>query len=101
MKALKNQVPFAKRFDKAYHQFKLVEIVNEREVKEVASFTYPFWKEQMQYLYFSEDAKFMYERLFFERAQIYERVNVKDSAECSWKLVKRLTNLPEEFTTGT
>jgi len=45
----------------------------------VASFTYPYWKKEMQYLYFSEDAKYMYERLFYERAQIYERVNIKDS----------------------
>jgi hypothetical protein len=44
---MKNQVPFVKQFDKSYHQFKLVEIVNEREVKEVASFTYPYWKGKM------------------------------------------------------
>ena len=44
IKALKNQVPFAKRFDKAYHQFKLIEIVDDREVREIASFVYPYWK---------------------------------------------------------
>jgi len=42
--------------------------VNEREVKEVASFIYPYWKGKMQFIYVSEDAKYMYERLFFERA---------------------------------
>ena len=44
----------------------------------------------------------MYERLFFERAQIYEKeIDKIKPTECKWNLVKRLTNLPTEFTTGT
>jgi len=53
-----------------------VEILSETEVKEHLSFVHCVTKDPatMQYLYFSEDLKYMYERLKYERHFLYERV---------------------------
>ena len=50
---LQKQIPFVKKTAKDYHEFRLIEIVDEHDVKEIASFIYPYWRGQKQYLYFS------------------------------------------------
>ncbi len=93
-----NQATFVKRRDKEYHEFKLIEIVSQDKVREVASFIYPYWKGQQQYLYFNDEGDMMFERLFFERQQIYQKIPDKvNPTKCTWKLIKRLTNLPTDF----
>lgn len=76
-------MPFVKKQPKEFRQFRLIEIQNETEVHEIASFIYPFWKGQIQCIYFSEDGEFMYERLFFQRYLIYKKVNI-EGGFCSW-----------------
>lgn len=60
-------MPYAKIAQKAYHEFRLIEIASETEVREIASFVYPFWngKGAMQFIYFSENGEFMFERLVY------------------------------------
>lgn len=45
----------------------MIEIASETEVRELASFVYPFWngKGAMQFIYFSENGEFMFERLVY------------------------------------
>lgn len=98
--SMMNQATFAKRKDKSYHEFLLIEIESEEKIKEIASFVYPYWKGQQQFIYFNDAGDMMFERLFYERSLIYKKVSSNDPknpTRCTWQLVKRLTNLPTEF----
>jgi|LauGreDrversion4_2_1035121.scaffolds.fasta_scaffold39429_6 hypothetical protein len=95
---MKNQIPYQKKQAKEFREFRLIEIQNEMEVKEIASFVYPFWKggNLEQYIYFSDNGDYMFERLFFKRFLIYKKVpqGGKNSSRVKWELVKRISNLP-------
>jgi len=43
---MKSQVSFIKRTEKNFYEFKLIEIVNEREVKEHMTFVHPFYEDK-------------------------------------------------------
>ena len=49
---------------KKFHNFKMIEIINEYEVKEHFTFTHPFYGVgNYQRIYFSDDLEYMLERL--------------------------------------
>ena len=104
---IKNQVPFVKYTRKEFHEFKLIELTiedGEPGIKEVASFIYPFWMGQRQFIYFSDDGQLMFERLVYERFLIYRRESLNDDqnpAKCRWVLEQRIANLPSEFLKNT
>ncbi len=78
---VKGQLPYAKYTSKKFHEFRLIELDiedGEAVVKEVCSFIYPYWQGRMQFIYFSEDGEYMFERLVFQRFLIYRRVSIGD-----------------------
>lgn len=100
--SIKNQQSFTSYNQKEFREFRLVEIQDETEVREIASFIYPYWKSGGKfYMYFSENGEFMFERLSYSRFHIYRRIPLNDDpnrpSRCRWDLVKRITNIPSEF----
>jgi hypothetical protein len=72
---MKSQVSYIKKNDKSFHEFKLIEIVNEREVKEHLSFIHPCYEyNKMQSMLFSNDLEYMFERLVNGRFFLYKKV---------------------------
>jgi hypothetical protein len=61
---LKSQISFIKRTEKNFYEFRLIEIINEREVKEHLSFIHPFYEDRKrQAIYISNTTEFMFEVL--------------------------------------
>lgn len=52
---MKSQVSYIKKTPKTFHEYKLIEIINEREVKEHLSFVFPFYNGTLQHMFFSQD----------------------------------------------
>ena len=55
-------------------------------------------------MYFSENGDYMFERLSYNRFNIYRRIPLNDPnrpAKCKWDLVKRLSNIPSDFLSQT
>lgn len=73
---------FIKKIKKTFYEFKLIEIINEREVKEHFSFIHPYY-ESMKLIYFSSDGRYMYERLINSRLFIYERSEKAENGRVS------------------
>lgn len=44
---LRSQISFVKKSEKAFYEYKVIEIINEREVKEHLSFIHPFYEGQI------------------------------------------------------
>lgn len=62
--SLENNKPYIKIMQKKFHNFKMIEIVNEYEVKEHFTFTHAFYGTgNYQRIYFSENMEYMLERL--------------------------------------
>ena len=61
---IKSQVSFIKKSEKHFYEFRLIEILNEREVKEHLTFVHPFYEDRRcQNIFFSQDTEYMYEHL--------------------------------------
>jgi hypothetical protein len=71
---LRSQISFVKKSEKAFYEYKLIEIINEREVKEHISFIHPFYEGQCQNIFFSHDHEYMFEHLFNQRYFLYKKV---------------------------
>ena len=53
---IKSQVSYVKKAEKNFYHWKLIEIINEREVKEHLSFVHPYYEAgQVQNIFFSQD----------------------------------------------
>ena len=99
---LPNQVTLNHSIKKEFFEFRVIEIITDKDIKEHFSFVHCLTTEPttMQYIYFSEDLKYMYERLKFERHFLYERVEPKQGVlpgsknEVSWKQIHRFHKLP-------
>lgn len=62
--SLENNKPYIKIMPKKYHNFKLIEIVNEIEIKEHFTFIHPFYGVgSYQRIYLSDNLEYMMERL--------------------------------------
>ncbi len=78
---MKDQVSYIKKTKKAFHEFKLIEIISETEVKEHLSFIFPFYAATLQHMFFSSDMQYMHEKLINSRQFLYKRVNLNDPNE--------------------
>ena len=86
--------------EKDDREFRLIEILNETEVKVVASFNHPFYRGKKQFMYFSESGEYMHEILDYNRFHIYHKESTRDIMNpnrVTWEQKKRITNLPEEY----
>jgi hypothetical protein len=63
---------------KEFYQFKLIEIINENKIEEHCTFIHPYYRGNIQFIYFSQDGEYMYERLFNQRLFIYKKVPPND-----------------------
>lgn len=71
---IKSQISFIKKSEKAFYEYKVIEIINEREVKEHLSFVHPFYEGKVQNIFFSQDNEYMFEHLFNQRYFLYKKV---------------------------
>lgn len=54
--SLENNQPYIKVMTKTFHNFKMIEIANEYEVKELFTFVHPYYGDgKYQRIYFSSD----------------------------------------------
>jgi hypothetical protein len=78
---LDHQETYHHSIKKEFYQFKVIEIISPTEVKEHLSFVHCIQPNSMNYIYFSSDLKYMYERLKFERHFLYLRVDQQDGVK--------------------
>jgi len=91
----KFQQSFIECTEKDFHQFQLVKIVHEKEVKILRKFIHPVYK-TYQRLYFSENYNLMFEELENKIVILYEWYPEGDSLnEGKWAIVKRLHKYPD------
>jgi hypothetical protein len=93
---MKSQVSYIKRTKKTFFEFRLVEIISDREVKEHFSFVFPYYGggTNIQHIFFSEDKEFMLERLINARAFLYKKVIQRTKERpnrVKWELAHRFT----------
>ena len=97
---MKSQVSFLKRTEKNFYEFKLIEIVNEREVKEHMTFVHPFYEDKKrQFLYISNDCKMMFEILNNGRYFLYQKEagKVDGTNKITWKQIHRFQSFPDDL----
>ena len=62
--SLENNTPYMKIVVKKFHKFKMLEIINEREVKVHFEFIHPIYEtDNYHRIYFSENLEYMLEKL--------------------------------------
>ena len=67
------------RDKKAFHDFKVVEIINQTQVKDLYTFTHPKYADQ-QTLILSKSSEFMLELLSYNRIFLYQRAGEVDES---------------------
>jgi hypothetical protein len=97
---IKSQVSFIKKSEKSFYEFRLIEIINEREVKEHLSFIHPFYEDKTcQNIFFSQDTDYMFEHLSNQRFFLYKKVQgPSGSNKVKWQQVHRFTAYPDDIT---
>ncbi len=92
---LKNTKSYIEEIKKEFRNFKLIEIINEFEVKEHLTFVHPFYgiggSSKYQRLYISDNMKHMIERLDNQRVIFYKREMIR------WKMVRRIQGWPMDM----
>jgi hypothetical protein len=68
-----NQTTYVEALGREYKEFRLIEILNENEVEDIASFIHPIYPGQIQNLYFDIQGKYMLEKLQHPRVFIYTK----------------------------
>jgi len=96
-RSLQNQITSYDLRKEKIKSWKLIEIVNEKQVNEILVFNFPL--AGYQKMFFSTDCSLMILKLNNQRAFIYERVSIKgeSGAKVSWKMVKEINGIPEEI----
>lgn len=71
---IKSQISYVKKAEKNFYVWKLIEIINEREVKEHFTYIHPFYEDrQVQNIFFSQDTEYMFEHLINQRYFLYKK----------------------------
>jgi hypothetical protein len=88
--SLENNTPYIKLVGKKYHNFKLIEIINESEIKEHFTFIHPFYGVgKYQRIYFSENNEYMLERLVNQKVTLYHRKKAI-FGQVKWQIARRI-----------
>lgn len=99
--SLENNKPHVRNMQKKFHNFKMIEIINEREVKEHFTFIHPFYgKGKYQRIYLSDNMEYMLERLVNQRVFLYQKQKGMFGM-VKWKIVRRLTQWPMDMSEAT
>ena len=80
-----------------FREFRLIEILNECEVKEHLVFVHSFYFNQQQRLYFDSQNKYMIEKLGYPRIFLYEKQESKMRRRIKWRCIKRFNKFPEDL----
>lgn len=89
---IKGQVSYVKKLPKQFYEFRLIEIMSDKQVKDHLKFIHPVYNGNKQFIYISSDLTFLYERLKYERHFLYTRMpNKTDNPDDQfhWKMVHR------------
>lgn len=81
---------------KSFYEYKLIEIVSGKEVKEHLRFVHPYYNGIMQHIYFSADLTYMLERLKYDRSFLYVRKDEPDGS-VQWMFRHRFSELPNDL----
>lgn len=88
--SLENNKSYIRVMQKKFHNFKLIEIINEIEVKEHFTFIHPFYGiGKYQRIYISDNMDYMLERLINQRVFVYQRQKGMYGM-VNWKMVRRI-----------
>eukprot|EP00347_Sterkiella_histriomuscorum_P017370 403349643 len=94
---IKSQISYVKKAEKNFYEWKLIEIINEREVKEHFSYIHPFYEDRaVQNIFFSQDTEYMYEHLVNQRYFLYKKVQGQNN-RVTWQQVHRFTGFPTDL----
>lgn len=92
------QTTFVESLGREWREFRLIEIVNEREVEEHLQFQHPYYPNQIQSIYFDSKTKYMLEKLNHPRIFLYEKKKAPEAANrVNWSLVKRFSKFPSDL----
>ena len=75
--SMKQQQTFAQQQKRELREFKLIEIINEEEVKEHFNFIHPLYLNENQKIMFDTNTNYMLEKLTYPRVFLYEKVAVE------------------------
>lgn len=92
---------------KKFYRFRMIEILESKEVEEHFSFVHPYYgDDRFQRLFFSDDLRFMLERQD-QNVILYKRRNVSDTTlgsnapEVAWEIVSRVKRFPHDLASCT
>ena len=77
--------------------FKLIEIINEEEVKEHFSFIHSLYPNEHQRIFFDDNTKFMLEKLTYPRVFLYEKIQIEGRGIIQWRLIRRFNKFPADL----
>ena len=93
-----NQKTFSDSLGREFREFRLIEIVNEKEVMEHASFVHSFYPGKKQRFYFDDINQFMLEKLSHPRVFLYKMdQDTSQGTKIKWHLIKRFAKFPEDL----
>ncbi len=99
--SFQNNVAYTSLVEKKFHNFKLIEILNESEIKEHFRFVHPFYgKGKYQRIYLANNMEYMLERLINQKVLLYKRAKGMFGS-CKWQMVKRINRFPMDMSEGT
>lgn len=97
--SIENQISFVKKSPKKFYLFKVIEIVNEKEVKEHATFIKPYYANSKQFVYFSQNMEYMIESFFNSRVYLFKKKDVRSTdagVTCEWEQVLKFSQFPTD-----
>lgn len=94
---IENQVSYNQRIEKKFFEFKVIEIVSDCEIVEHLTFIHPIYPDTVQFLYFSDDLKYLYERQKYERHFLYQIEPTGVSNIVNYKYIHRFHHIPVDL----
>ena len=95
--SLSNNTPYISIEKKTFHNFKLIEILNEFEVKEHFTFVFAFHgKGKYQRIYLSDNMEYLLERLNNQRVYLYQKKK-GFLGSAKFVMVKRILRWPMDM----
>ncbi len=93
-KEISKILPYMLMQPKKFHEFKLVEVLNEMEIKVHSTFVHAVF-EMEQKIYLSKNVKWMIERLGYSDVYLYQNVNNEE-----WRFHKHIISFPASEQAG-
>lgn len=95
--SVKNQISFIAQQKRELRKFKLIEIMNEEEVKVHISFYHHVYPNMHHRIYFNDNTQYMLEKLPYPRIFLYEKVEILGESNVQWRLLRRFNKYPADL----